>query len=394
MKVNRIDDAQDHVTALGASEGSRIVGPGSILIVVRGMILAKEFPVAIVKREVTFNQDLKAVECNECVRPDFMYYWLTSNAYEIKGIADEAAHGTKRIQTDRLLNLTIHVPELGVQRRIASILSAYDDLIENNSRRIAILEEMAQAIYREWFVHFRFPGHEQARFVDSPLGRIPEGWKLNDLGYFVNKGVVNLQTGPFGTQLKASDYTDSGTPLINVRNIGYGAVRRDSIEHVPEEIVVRLAAHILHEGDIVFGRKGAVDRHALISRNEDSWMQGSDCLRLRSLSPEVSPYLLSHAFREKRHQEWMFNQCSHGATMPSLNQDVICRIPCLIPTPLLRDSFSEMASLIARRVAILRMHSEKLKQSRDLLLPKLISGQLDVEALDIETGELALEAEA
>ena len=72
------------------------------------------------------------------------------------------------------------MPPLPTQRKIASILSAYDDLIENNTRRIAILEEMAQAIYREWFVNFRFPGHENVKLVDSPLGQIPEGWEADD----------------------------------------------------------------------------------------------------------------------------------------------------------------------------------------------------------------------
>ena len=74
----------------------------------------------------------------------------------------------------------VRVPPLPTQRKIASILSAYDDLIENNTRRIAILEEMAQAIYREWFVNFRFPGHENVKLVDSPLGQIPEGWEADD----------------------------------------------------------------------------------------------------------------------------------------------------------------------------------------------------------------------
>ena len=80
---------------------------------------------------------------------------------------------------------------LPTQRKIASILSAYDDLIENNTRRIAILEEMAQAIYREWFVNFRFPGHENAKMVDSPLGQIPEGWEVLSVTLLVNESTIN-----------------------------------------------------------------------------------------------------------------------------------------------------------------------------------------------------------
>ena len=167
MKMDRIYDAQDHLSPLGAENGTRIVPENTILFVVRGMILAKDFPVAITKRPVAFNQDLKAVTCADFVETEFLYYWLKANSYEILGRADEAGHGTKRIQTDRLLSLVIRVPSPLVQRRIADILSAYDELIENNQRRIKILEEMARSLYREWFVHFRFPGHDKIKMVTS-----------------------------------------------------------------------------------------------------------------------------------------------------------------------------------------------------------------------------------
>jgi type I restriction enzyme S subunit len=136
--------------------------------------------------------------------------------------------------------MEINLPDLPTQRKIAGILSAYDDLIENNLRRIKILEQMTQSLYREWFVHFRFPrdpseasakagGHESATFKDSELGRIPEGWQATTLGEFVDKKSVQLQTGPFGTQLKASHYSHEGTPVINVRNNGFGTIRPEKL---------------------------------------------------------------------------------------------------------------------------------------------------------------------
>jgi hypothetical protein len=145
-----------------------------------------------------------------------------------------------------------------------------------------MLEESARLLYREWFVRLRFPGHEHTRIVKG----VPEGWKKCHIGDFVEKGMVDIQTGPFGTQLKASYYTEEGTPVINVRNIGYGDLRPDKLEYVPEDIADRLSVHLLCEGDIVFGRKGAVDRHILISNSQNGWMQGSDCIRLSSLSDE------------------------------------------------------------------------------------------------------------
>ena len=108
--------------------------------------------------------------------PFFVYYLLSTYAEAVKGIAGGAA--TPIVNKTSFENIEVVVPPLPTQQKIAAILSAYDDLIENNLRRIKILEEMAQNLYREWFVKFRFPGHQHARFTDSPLGRIPVGWEV------------------------------------------------------------------------------------------------------------------------------------------------------------------------------------------------------------------------
>ncbi len=152
------------------------------------------------------------------------------------------------------------------------------------------------------------------------------------LGELVDDGFVTVQTGPFGTQLKASEYSDTGVPILNVRNLGYGGLREAQLERVPRGVVVRLSGHILEEGDIVLGRKGAVDRHVLITAEQVGWMQGSDCIRLRfSPNSPVDPAFLSKLFMTEGHKKWMEAQCSHGATMTSLNQDIIRRIEVRFP---------------------------------------------------------------
>ncbi|PKG24286.1 restriction endonuclease subunit S [Niallia nealsonii] len=156
-------------------------------------------------------------------------------------------------------------------------------------------------------------------------------WKVITLGDLVVDSKIDLQTGPFGTQLKASDYTEEGTPVINVRNIGYGSLRKDRLEFVPDHVVNRLKKHILQRNDIVFGRKGAVDRHLIVTENEYGWMQGSDCIRLRFLTDEINPQYFSYFIMTENHKQWMINQCSNKATMASLNQDVIKRISFQLP---------------------------------------------------------------
>lgn len=147
------------------------------------------------------------------------------------------------------------------------------------------------------------------------------------VGDLVDAGQAEIRTGPFGTQLKASQYAESGRPVLNVRNVGFGDVRPEKLEFVDELTAERLSGHILEEGDIVFGRKGAVERHAFIRADYAGALQGSDCIRLR-LSPDapIRPGFATFALRTPAHQAWMQRYCSHGATMASLNQDILRQI--------------------------------------------------------------------
>jgi hypothetical protein len=124
------------------------------------------------------NQQLNTIIPREGVVPDFLYYSLLPWREYLLSLGSAAGVRTPILNKSAFSDLRVLMPPLPIQRRIAAILSAYDDLIENNTRRIAILEEMARALYREWFVHFRFPGHEKVKMVKSALGPIPTGWKV------------------------------------------------------------------------------------------------------------------------------------------------------------------------------------------------------------------------
>ena len=182
-----------------------------------------------------------------------------------------------------------------------------------------------------------------------------------------DNGSASIQTGPFGTQLKASDYTDKGVPVINVRNIGYGDLRREKLEFVPDWIADRLRVHVLAESDIVFGRKGAVDRHLFVSDGQSGWVQGSDCIRLRLSKDRINPRFVSYAFLRSYHKEWMLRQCGNKATMASLNQDVLRRI--VLPFPQLEEQRNIVSILSAyddliennrRRIALLEEEARLL----------------------------------
>ena len=168
----------------------------------------------------------------------------------------------------------------------------------------------------------------------------------------VQCGDIAIKTGPFGTQLKASEYVQNGTPVLNVRNLGFGTVNRDKLESVGKDTLERLASHKLSTGDIVFGRKGAVERHAYISEKENGWMQGSDCIRLRVLSDKINSRYLSYYFLTSTHQSFMQSMCSHGTTMASLNQKIIEMITLPLPDKQTQDKIVSFLADIDDKIAL------------------------------------------
>lgn len=169
----------------------------------------------------------------------FIKYYIDTIKFQMQS----ASRGTTQdnLSVDKLLTFDLLVPEVAEQHRIASILSAYDDLIENNTRRIAILEEMARRIYEEWFVHFRFPGHEQVKMVESELGLIPDGWSwqsLRDIAVDVRDGVNPESTAPT-------------TPYVGLEHIPRRSIGLTEWGFASEVQSTKLR---FQRGDILFGK--------------------------------------------------------------------------------------------------------------------------------------------
>lgn len=180
-----------------------------------------------------------------------------------------------------------------------------------------------------------------------------------ELEELVKNGEIEIKTGPFGTQLKAAEYVESGTPALNVKNLGYSTVVTTKVDYVGEKTLERLSMHILKEGDIVFGRKGAVDRHAYIGANEAGWMQGSDCIRLRVKTNKINPRYLSYYFLTPKHKAFMISMCSHGTTMASLNQGILSKIEIDLPERCIQDRIVSIIAVLDKK----RKTNEKLNKN-------------------------------
>ena len=282
----------------------------------------------------------------------FAYMLLAMNLNRLAGGAAQPL-----VTQSTLKAVPTSVPDAATQARVASILSAYDDLIENNTRRIAILEEMARRIYEEWFVRFRFPGHEGVRMVESELGLVPEGWEATSLGD------VAENHDRFRKPLSKMERETFKGPYPY-----YGAAK--VFDFVREYIFDGQFLLLAEDGSVetpdgfpvlqLTDGKFWANNHTHILRGSDR--ASTEFLYLRLERQPIRGYIT-------------------GAAQPKLTQAAINRIPVVLPPRGVLNEFDALVKPIFAIRALLDRKCANLRTTRDLLLPKLISGELDVSAL-------------
>jgi len=264
---------------------------------------------------------------------------------------------------DAFYQIRVNLPPLSTQRKIASILSAYDDLIEKNTRRIKILEEMAQAIYKEWFVNFRFPGHEKVKMVESELGLIPKGWEVKKLGE-----IIEIQKGK-----KANNIFD--LPKNNaIPYLLIDGLKNRSFLYTDDAKQV-----VANKNDIIMVMDGASSGQVFIG---SYGFVGSTLATFRVKRDVIlSQYLLFHFLRDNYKA---ISDNNVGSAIPHANKEFITSMKIIIPSSKINETFDVFARHIFNQIDTLGQKNTVLRHTRDLLLPKLISGEIDVEKLNME----------
>jgi type I restriction enzyme S subunit len=315
---------------------------------------------------------LKIEAQGRMIWPRFLYYYLGTPA-SIEWLERNAVGSTMlNLSAEIVGRFPLRLRPIGEQKAIAEALSAYDELIENNEKRIALLEEAARLLYREWFVYFRFPGHEHHKLVDG----IPHGWNivlLRDL-CMPRDGI---QTGPFGSQLHQSDYTEVGVPVVMPKDIQGFRIEPEGIARIPEHIADRLGRHRMQLGDTVYGRRGDIGRRAFIGRRQARWLCGTGCLRIRPDPTKIVPRYLFETLGSQQTAGFIANQAK-GSTMPNLSAGALQKVPILFPAVHLQQLFAEEIEPTAELSELLTDQNRKLAEARDLLLPRLMNGKIVV----------------
>ena len=296
--------------------------------------------------------------------PKFVYYFLHTlslNRYDV-------GNSNPTLNRNHIHGIKIRIPVYWIQERIASILSAYDDLIENNRRRIQLLEQSAQMLYKEWFVRLRFPGHEQVKVVDG----VPEGWEkktLNELTSVITKGTTPTTLGGV--------FVDDGINFLKVESIdSSGNIVKEKLAKIEEGTYELLNRSKLLEGDILFSIAGAIGRASIVP----SWVLPANTNQALAIIRPKDPMTKYYLYWVVRSD--MFLSFSMGRVVQTAQANVsltaLKSAKMLVPSDMITKAFVKKVVPIHQQIDCLNIQINTANQARDLLLPRLMNGEIAV----------------
>jgi type I restriction enzyme S subunit len=291
----------------------------------------------------------------------FIKYYIDTLKVSMEGVSHGATQDN--LSLDKLLTFDFLVPPLPVQHRIAGILSAYDELIENSQRRIRLLEDMARALYREWFVHFRFPGHESVPRLPSALGDIPQGWEVKKLGDIAEEMRRNVPKGEL----------DEPQPYVGLEHIPRRSLPLDAWETTTD-----LGSNKLEfkKGEVLFGKIRPYFHKVSVAPFDG--LCSADTIVIRARRPEHYAVVVSCVSSD----EFVAHATatSNGSKMPRANWSVLKDYPVIIPPSALGERFAGVVQSSILQMQTLVFQIQNLRRTRDLLLPRLLSGQVALDS--------------
>lgn len=307
---------------------------------------------------VSLAMNLFLIRFKKTLDQRFMYYLMKIYEPYIKQYANGTA--TLTITKDSVRNLQFKVPELSTQKKIAKILSNYDDLIENNLKQIKLLEEKARLTYEEWFLRFRIDG--QKLEIDEET-ELPFGWE--------KKNLFDIADVRYGYPFKAEQFNNeaNGTPIIRIRNIPSSSTSDYTTEIVDEKYLVK-------KGDLLIGMDG--EFHINHWSGEEGYLVQRVC-SIKTKESNLFGYF-SEAIKPKIKY---YEETISGATVAHLGKKHLEKIEIVVPTNDITQKLEIFNSLLKQKIN-LATQNNLLKESRNILLPRLMTGIIDVDKLDIE----------
>ena len=364
-----ISDTEKKITELGAKESStKLAKKNSVVIASAGQGKTRG-QVSFLKRDMFINQSIIAIEVDEeYILPKYLLFNLSSRYNEIRILSD-ASSSRGSITTGFLNKLTISVPNINTQKKIVNILSGYDELIENNNRRIQILEQTAEELYKEWFVRMRFPGYEKTKFDKG----IPEGWEVTKIG-----DLFNVSSSK---RVYSSDYVESGIPFYRSKEV----IRLSNGESISDLLYISENKYmefkrkfgVPNRNDILITSVGTIGIPLLITNDNPFYFKDGNLTWIQSSSnPFLSYYLYCWLKSDIGYQS--LSMFTIGTSQSALTITNLKRLKLLLPDETLLYKFNNLFEDLNTKINNLNQQNQTLIKQRDLLLPRLMNGTITV----------------
>jgi len=337
--------------------------------------------------EVTMSMDLSKLVIDPLqVDGGFLYYLLMTDKAR-RFMQDHASGSTVlHLQTKSVPNLELLIPKkVEEQTQIAAILSTIDRAIEQTEAIIAKQQRIKTGLMQDLLTKgIDEDGNVRSdathKFKDSPLGQIPTAWEAKTIGGILNEYGGKLQTGPFGSQLHASEYVAEGIPFVMPQDIQNSGISEVNIARITEERANDLARHRMLPGDIVFARRGDLSRCAVVKEYQKGWVCGSGCFLMKPPKESISPRWITEVYRYYTTQ-LQVNVQAVGSTMVNLNKGILASLYIPFPTHREQVQIEERLNDMEKDQIKLWQQLDKLKCSKIGLMQDLLTGNVRVTAL-------------
>ena len=301
---------------------------------------------------------------DESLNSKYLYYWFQS--YEGYQKVDAIAKGTaqKAVPITTLKQLELYTPIIDLQNKIVNILSAYDSLIENNQKQIKLLEEAVQRLYKEWFIDLRFPGYENVEIVDG----VPEGWNINRADHYFK---ITIGKTPSRAEKQWFANSGEGTPWISISDMGEaGAFAFYSKEDLTAEAIVRHNMKVVPKGSVLVSFKLTVGRVAIT---------GIDMCTNEAIAHFYIDNDLDRAYTYCYLKNFEYDSLGNTSSISkAINSKIIKSMSFIMPSRDILEQFSMIVQPILNQIELKQKMIFRLTEARDRLLPKLMSGEIEV----------------
>ena len=359
-----ISHGENFLTKTGLKSGTKLLPKGTVLFSSRAPIGY----VAIASNPICTNQGFKSIICNkEIINPLFLYYYIKGNLDYIKLFGTGATF--PEISGAAMRKIKVQIPSIPTQQKIASILSAYDCLIENNTRRIRLLEQMAENLYKEWFVRFRFPGHEKVEMENG----LPKGWRAIHI-----KELAQLKSG---YAFKSEWFIEEGEAVAKIKDIGNILMDTSSFSYVDKENCIKAKKFLLTTGDLTIALTGAtIGKISIVPKHKGNIYTNQRLGKffLGDKPMEKLPFLYC-LFKQESMVSNIVNLSNSSSAQPNISPEQIEKIKILGNHDII-SMYNKTCNPLFSNILALYSQNQLLTRQRDLLLPRLMSGKLEVKS--------------